>query len=428
MRASKKSLVLALCILVELNNIYAQWTKINIGNYPHSYTNWWTDLSFLNADTGIVVGGGDLALQTFDGGIHWHQLQNLQLQKYEYIESVKYISADDIYLGTYSRLLRSIDGGFSWFNIMPVATLVSYMDFPSKDIGYVVDWGRTIIASILDGGNQIHWFSSSGFNEEIRVVQAINNDTIYTFGNEIINTPDLTSVLKSVNAGIDWTIQKENIVFGQGFYMVNDSAGYILTDSLLFTTDSWNTYKVIPSDSTLHVHDFIVPQIVINNLYFFNIDTGFVIRPTSEVLFTKDGGLSFQDQYYSNNIGSVGITKIDCPDDNTCFGIVGYPYIARFDFDSSFTLPSGVKNEILDYNLSVSPNPNHGFFTLNLPQSHGAASLIIYDLSGRILWQRDYANPVFPTLSIDLSGTAAGLYLIAWQTADKRYYGKVLIE
>jgi len=93
--------------------------------------------------------------------------------------------------------------------------------------------------------------------------------------------------------------------------------------------------------------------------------------------------------------------------------------------------PTGINTaEKGGHSFSIYPNPSTGRITISLPSgTFGmAASLRVYDITGRAVLRKEYTNLSTPTLTINLAGNPAGLYMIELQTGKRSWYGKVMLE
>jgi hypothetical protein len=71
--------------------------------------------------------------------------------------------------------------------------------------------------------------------------------------------------------------------------------------------------------------------------------------------------------------------------------------------------------------LVVYPNPNNGQFTVQLPTDE-SASLTLYDLNGRTVWQRK------ATSEVSIASLPDGLYLLSATTASNRWTKRIVVR
>lgn len=106
-------------------------------------------------------------------------------------------------------------------------------------------------------------------------------------------------------------------------------------------------------------------------------------------------------------------------------GITGGTGIVGLD---NFSLQAGALG-ITDNStaqISISPNPSGGIFTVDLPNSRSESRIDVYDGMG----QKVYANVLFPQHStqIDLSSFPSGMYVLTVQDRDNIYIERIVIE
>ncbi len=81
----------------------------------------------------------------------------------------------------------------------------------------------------------------------------------------------------------------------------------------------------------------------------------------------------------------------------------------------------------LPENVSVYPNPNNGKFTIQLPLLTDDASLVVTDLSGKVVLKQTIKGGP-NNISIDLGTKTPGMYLIEIKDGDKRYISKLIVQ
>jgi len=166
-----------------------------------SCPNWdYGRISFLNADTGVVgAGPGDLMIQTYDGGATW-TLRFTDDQP----EIIQYIDPLTIYAtGTYS-VMKSTDGGISWFQIDTTNFYAHFRSlyFINRDTGTVVG-AQATVRTTTNGG--VSWTTrivyipvQFGGDSTLYDIIYVNALTGFASGNHGI-------VIKTTNGGINWS-------------------------------------------------------------------------------------------------------------------------------------------------------------------------------------------------------------------------------
>ena len=62
--------------------------------------------------------------------------------------------------------------------------------------------------------------------------------------------------------------------------------------------------------------------------------------------------------------------------------------------------------------ISVYPNPNNGSFTVKLPDLSKAGEMVITDMTGKIVWEKDLLNNNQLETFITLNNVNSGFYLL----------------
>ena len=86
-------------------------------------------------------------------------------------------------------------------------------------------------------------------------------------------------------------------------------------------------------------------------------------------------------------------------------------------------LPVETTNSTENISIKVYPNPNTGAFTLEIPGITGTATILISDLSGRVMHTESTTEP---TLNIDMNNYADGAYLLQVSVNGKVYSTKLI--
>jgi len=73
------------------------------------------------------------------------------------------------------------------------------------------------------------------------------------------------------------------------------------------------------------------------------------------------------------------------------------------------------------------PNPSTGAFSIPVNVQQGSWTLDVYDLSGRLVHRTSALNPYLGSLSMNLQGIPAGVYIISVRTEDETLSRKAVI-
>ena len=94
----------------------------------------------------------------------------------------------------------------------------------------------------------------------------------------------------------------------------------------------------------------------------------------------------------------------------------------------SVTAPLATDSFELD-NFALFPNPNSGNFTIQFNStSSNDINVSVYDLRGRSIFEKQYANTGLFNQNIQLNNLQAGIYLVTVKDGDKKVVKKIVIE
>jgi len=88
----------------------------------------------------------------------------------------------------------------------------------------------------------------------------------------------------------------------------------------------------------------------------------------------------------------------------------------------NFTTPASINN--IENQISIYPNPSNGIFTLDLQASVRPCSVLITDITGKII----YTAMGYVPLNINLSNQPAGIYFITITTEKGKLNKKIIIK
>ena len=158
----------------------------------------------------------------------------------------------------------------------------------------------------------------------------------------------------------------------------------------------------------------------LTNLFFFNASTGYLIGDLGTILKTTDGGenWSMTPFYLTDNL----VTSIffTCADTGYLTGENGM--IMK---TSNGGMINSINHTERKNKLSVFPNPCSGRFFLNANQKVDDLSVQVYSSIGKPVLSGSYRKVHFP-VSIDISGSAPGLYILV-ATSDKYKFAEKII-
>ncbi|MBK0404382.1 T9SS type A sorting domain-containing protein [Adhaeribacter sp. BT258] len=89
--------------------------------------------------------------------------------------------------------------------------------------------------------------------------------------------------------------------------------------------------------------------------------------------------------------------------------------------------PTGVKENILQSNVVVFPNPSNGLFNLKVPATTRNYSVEVMDLTGKLIKQQTVTNNA-GTTQLNLNGTAKGIYILKIASEGNVATRKLIVE
>lgn len=155
-------------------------------------------MHFIDANTGIVVGGSTFTTQTTfrttNGGANWTNIPNTTST----LRAVDFVDASTGYaVGNVGTVVRTVNGGVSWTTLTSGTTTNVYqaVSFPDANVGYVVGWGGTIVKTTNGGAS---WTSqSSGTTRDLYGVSFRDANTGVAVGS-------YGTILRTTNGGATW--------------------------------------------------------------------------------------------------------------------------------------------------------------------------------------------------------------------------------
>lgn len=294
-----------LVLMLSINCAMAQWTWQN----PLPQGNSFNSVFFPCTDTGYAVGDCGLVMKTVNAGMNWVLVElsdSIDFNDVFFIDSqngfiggcknFRYPSGD---LGILGILLATRDGGITWSAVnIPYTLNVLSVYFPNADTGYAGCFEQ--ILKTTDGGYS--WYSIAGLHP--KDIFFINCNT----GFASCQLANCGSFYKTTDGGLSWTetYMQEG---GNSIYFINDSVGFVAQGGMTGfspfvywgaiskTTDGGlNWTKIIP-DTT----------ICFNSIYFISADTGYAVGITRAeegfILKTTDGGDNWQTIVCENSPG-----------------------------------------------------------------------------------------------------------------------------
>ena len=322
-----------------------------------------TGLYFINPNTGIVVGHKSSIYKTINGGVSWINCSLVDTADFENV--VMFNATTGVAISSARNragVFKTTDGGSTWNkNPIPsnyhlledivlldsnIACIIgNYDQYPLNDYHYILrttdkgtTWDEVFISEELDLLN----------------VYAINSHTIYSLGREYISSTYIYSIVKSTDAGLNWSFETNNIN-ELGYFNLhkiafkNSETGYCVGDRgrIIKTTNSglnWSSIQLQDSMNTIYgVDTYGSDKVMVGGEYgllylstnsgldytrayetittenitdvsFINSNTGIVVCDGGSIFKTENAGYGWTRQYIDT---TANLTCCKLVDENT---------------------------------------------------------------------------------------------------------------
>lgn len=246
---SRKSLFLGLIILVITGfSAISQVSNPAMGTSPWKFANpspigfTWTDMSFIDDNTGLAVGVNGGIARTTDGGRNWVGLPfkyvtNSNTVALGNFADVHFVTTTMAYaVGSGGLMVKSVDGGMNWSQITtPLTALgrnINGLHFLNKDTGYI-------------GGAALTSSNTTNINDAPKVYFTRNGGSTWDSLASPFRPQQNAVTLSGFNTGEIHRI-----------HFVNDSVGYVSGSCgsavANFSAILWKIEKNVVKDYSIH--------------------------------------------------------------------------------------------------------------------------------------------------------------------------------
>jgi photosystem II stability/assembly factor-like uncharacterized protein len=266
------------------------WDTVNLGT-----NNGLLQICFANQYKGFITGYlYDKYLQTDDGGNNWDTVRVKPVIENFYVNNIFFINQDTGFLGgaadqggyRYHYVLKTIDGGTSWYQVnLSNSNYSKYFCFPNADTGFSlgpVDWYSNNLLRTTDGGETWQEYSNNFGDWFLKGICMSETGIGFIVGGQ-------GQIFKSNDWGTNWDTAFTNLAPRVNFMdaqLISDSiiyaGGYfIVGGGVLKSYDLGNTWNSIYNSS------------FISSIHFLTSNYGFICgadQDHPEVYRTFDGG------------------------------------------------------------------------------------------------------------------------------------------
>ncbi len=387
---------------------------------------------FVDPLLGFAVAHNGLFLKTTNGGEEWFN-KVISSGSYNWFNDIYFINADTGIAVHYGDVFRTTNGGDTWSSQIIYEDWFR-IDFPSDSVGYIAGRGGEILKTTNSG---ISWVEIQTITyKSLRTLKFFNDSTGYFFGGTLLKTTDggenwiqlseptpFTTIysqyffnefngiivgqggrmFSTTDGGISWVNFYDGLQTNlSDLHFINDTSGFVITgSSLLKSNDYFKNWKVkLTAPSSMYEYSFpreqfgyligsaqVYKSTDYGETWFvksdlpgaFSIDfvnqwLGFCVGQNRRIWKTTDGG----DLWIQVNVpGSFDLTSIDMFDalrgcavgmiSMTYYSLDGgdtwifkwlYPPEVQFRkvkmYDQSFGLASGLYGQIYKTNSTGS--------------------------------------------------------------------------
>lgn len=415
---TKTCLVILLSVLSGWSNMAsAQWVQANTGLTINEVNSFASIGTTLFATTGNISGNGQGVFKSTDNGGNWTACNSgflsLDTRQILAVGDTLFVAVAGTNL-TDGGIYRSTDQGATW---------VQFNNGLNRNIAYSIVYMQGVLYTAISApmSSKAVYTSTDFGNTWTPTGDLVLNDntikSMVSIGGNIIAGSDggVRGVFYSADAGVTWnttSITDETdalAVIGTTVFAATAKGVKKSADNGLTWTTTANASGVIDNATALAA---------ISNCLFVGTPGGSVYSSSDEGATWKNestgaaGALSPEALavhggflFAAINFKSVGIWKRPTGE-FSCGGT------------SEVKAPSEVNPSIRVY-----PNPSTGVFTL--VSGSPLSEVKVYNLLGELIFMEEKAGS---TLTIDLSGTPAGVYFYQVRDGNGMSSGKVLIE
>jgi len=403
-----------------------------------------------------------LFIQTKHSEANWTVVHTVSTKL---IWNIAYADNNTVYAVGDSLLMKSIDGGNNWIDLLPnIASLTSdkkffNLYFLNKDTGFIFrNTQSKNLFQTTDGGATWSDISPSVLPWGMLDVEFVNQSVGYAVGGFFMDS----SIARTNNGGQTWTHIPKPIGCDapMAVHFITDSIGFTGDDEIFRTTDAGATW-ILTSTTGGWPHSGSYGDRV-TNYKFFDDQSGYAIRDDWHIYKTIDGGNTWQLMQLPVS-GISGCRDIVFDQNN--FGyIIGYglyqPFIST-DAGNSWLLDgtypawtpatcisisnghkvivgttegdvvlneNGPLSSTVIEDLSTTklyPNPTTGIFYLNTNQK--IKSIEVYNLLGASIY-RESPKINNNKCEINLTNLPKGLYVVKISDGKSSIQRKLIIE
>lgn len=291
----------SICSIYLSNDAGATWNII-----LDNITTWARSVVFTSQQIGFIVGDHGKILKTIDSGYNWinipvqPDLKAIDFYSIFFWQNVGFISGGSETLNK-KVILKSNDNGNTWNIVLQEnGKPLKKIFFVNENIGYCVGSEGDIYKTIDNGNTWIKLIIPMQVaNRDFNSLYFLNENLGFIVGGRKTSNDSLQTILKTQNGGQTWTIVKEElspILNDIQFISMNTAYAVGNNGVVLFSNDGGNTWNTISLPNNSINYKF-------NAIHFLNPYYGYIVG---------DAGIVYQ---YYNPIGQAPVVQTLTPCD-----------------------------------------------------------------------------------------------------------------
>jgi photosystem II stability/assembly factor-like uncharacterized protein len=259
----------------------------------------YTDLTFINENTGFAISNFGAIIKTTDGGYGWEQLishVDFFLNKIQFTNSqTGYIIGGD---NSGGYLLKTINAGLTWQLInlnTPDKVIPTGMFFLNSNTGFIS--GEKLFRKTIDGGKT--------WSEVMDPVPGNINDVSFKNANEGYATSDNGKYFRSTDGGKSWQSMQSNTSDHLKKIYFADSKSYAkCRTSVFIDLETGNEAFTVPDSAFYFL--FLNESSCIGTGQHY--EAGFL--PYGDIFLTNDSWTTFSQKKYNPQSEAMNVTAI----------------------------------------------------------------------------------------------------------------------
>lgn len=394
---------------------------------------------FFDENNGFITGADGRIAKTSDGGESWESYA----PSYRNVEELRFLTPSVGYALIWHTIYKTIDGGITWINMGQTQEdkETNKIAFTSENIGFAIGGGdinssfeSKEVVKTVNGG--VSWTVTNGgnpiltdFQGRLKSIEFVNNSLGFVSGGWYQNE----GVYRTTNGGNSW-VQVFDKEFIEMIFL-NSSVGYGINSDAL----DGEVYKTIDGGQNWEL--ILETDDNINQLYFLDENTGYLVGGSSLMKQTTNGGemwvdvevpygsyvevafFSQSEGYIVNDYGEIYQTTDSTSTWEELDRVYGIKDLKLVDnkvyiagdrgriLRSNFLLTNIKELVASKFEVSLYPNPTSDIAKIEVEETQQISTVDVYSLKGKHFYRKQ--NPDLGNqINIDFSSLPTGAYYV----------------